>query len=308
MKKYLYLLWKRLKTWRVIPIGPVSFVFRMTRTKHVSSNFKRKIISPTPGILEANEYISGLENSSQRTLNNSNSEIKEVAVIFGAGDGYGYGLAKYFAKKGMKIALVARNAEKNDLFVNKLIDHGVVIRSYGANAVDERSVSKVFSLIEKEFGVPSLVVTCFQGFFPGKSVDIEVCAFEESWRQNCLGPFIVGREAARLMTPNRNGTIIFTGATSGVIGRAGYLNLAVGKHGLRALAQVMAKELNVNGIHVAHLIIDADIFKGGVEDEDPHMYPNEIAETVYFLHKQPRSAWTLELDARPWNEEFWQHC
>jgi NAD(P)-dependent dehydrogenase (short-subunit alcohol dehydrogenase family) len=140
-------------------------------------------------------------------------------------------------------------------------------------------------------------------------MDIEVAAFEESWRKNCLCAFIVGREAARAMVPTGNGTIIFAGAPSGLVGRPGYLTLAVGKFGLRALAQVMARELGPRGIHVAHLIIDAHIDDGEpLEPGAPVMLPDEIAQLAYQLHMQPRSSWTHELDARPWNERFWERC
>src|SRR5437764_9442865 len=110
--------------------------------------------------------------------------------------------------------------------------------------------------VEAKFGVPEFIVYAAQGFAPGSLLTTDVAAFEECWRANCLGAFIVSRQAARAMQPLGRGTIILAGATSGTIGREGYVNLAVGKFGLRALAQVMARELAQHGIHVAHVVID----------------------------------------------------
>jgi NAD(P)-dependent dehydrogenase (short-subunit alcohol dehydrogenase family) len=157
--------------------------------------------------------------------------------------------------------------------------------------------------------VPDLVVYSLQWCGPGLAIEIEAPAFEAAWRHNCLGAFHVCRAAARQMIKRGTGTLILVGSTSSLLGRAGHLNLAVGKFGQRALAQVLARELWPKGIHVAHVVIDADI------SEDPADHPQEvradpdhIAEAVLAVHRQPSSAWTSELDLRPWNERFWEHC
>jgi NAD(P)-dependent dehydrogenase (short-subunit alcohol dehydrogenase family) len=154
---------------------------------------------------------------------------------------------------------------------------------------------------------PALFVYGVQGWSPGGVLDVEVAAFEEAWRANCLGAFIVAQRAARAMCAAGGGTIVFLGCTSGIMGRAGHLNLAVGKFGLRALAQVMARELGQDGIHVVHVVIDADV-RAEPTDSDPHASPRDLADTIWSLHTQPRSVWTHELDIRPHNETFWQHC
>src|SRR6185295_18277025 len=115
------------------------------------------------------------------------------------------------------------------------------------------------------------------------------------------------QQTARAMRKEGRGTIVFLGSTSGTVARSGYLSLAVGKYGLRALAQVMARELGPAGIHVVHLIIDADVRENADEDA-PNTHPTELAELIWSLHLQPRSAWTQELDVRPYNEAFWEHC
>jgi NAD(P)-dependent dehydrogenase (short-subunit alcohol dehydrogenase family) len=156
-------------------------------------------------------------------------------------------------------------------------------------------------------GVPNLVVYAVQGFNPGTVLNTDVAAFEESWRANCLGAFLVARECARQMVPLRRGTIVLIGSTSSLIGRADHLNLAIGKFGLRALAQVMARELSRSEIHVLHTVIDADIREGGNEPY-PQADPHDISRVIYSLHQQPKSSWTSEIDMRPWNESFWEHC
>jgi NAD(P)-dependent dehydrogenase (short-subunit alcohol dehydrogenase family) len=169
----------------------------------------------------------------------------------------------------------------------------------------------MIALVSRDMGIPHLVIYAVQGSARGRAIEIEVPAFEECWRQNCLGAFIVAREAARKMLPLHCGTIIMIGSPSGMMGRVDHLNLAVGKFGLRALAQVLARELSPEGIHVAHLVIDADIKDSGESVEsaaEPQAYPEHIADLVLVLHHQQRSAWTSELDVRPWNESFWERC
>jgi NAD(P)-dependent dehydrogenase (short-subunit alcohol dehydrogenase family) len=212
----------------------------------------------------------------------------------------------------MCVALASRNSEHLDPLVAELRSvTDCTAQAYGCDATNEISVRKLMALVSKDMGIPHLVIYAVQGFARGRAIEVEVPAFEESWRQNCLGAFIVAREAARKMLPLHRGTIIMTGSTSGLIGRAGHLNLAVGKFGLRALAQVMARELSPEGIHVAHLVIDADIKEPGQSVEsaaEPQAYPEHVADLVLLLHRQQRSAWTSELDVRPWNESFWEHC
>ncbi|HET8700551.1 MAG TPA: SDR family NAD(P)-dependent oxidoreductase [Nitrococcus sp.] len=227
----------------------------------------------------------------------------------GVGPGFGFALARRLAASGMRVALASRNAERLDALVEEISGDGGITRAYGCDATDEISIAKLMSRVNTEFSAPHLVVYAVQGFSPGQVHDTEVAAFEESWRQNCLGGFIVAREALQQMMPLGRGSIILTGSTSSLIGRAEHLNLAVGKFGLRALAQVLAREAWPAGIHVAHVVIDADINEGGpVGAAYPQADPEDLADAVFALHRQPRTAWTSEIDLRPWNEKFWEHC
>jgi NAD(P)-dependent dehydrogenase (short-subunit alcohol dehydrogenase family) len=162
--------------------------------------------------------------------------------------------------------------------------------------------------VDSELGIPELVVYAVQNFCPGTLLSTEACAFEDAWRGNCYGAFLVAREAARRMVSSGRGSILLAGATSGTQGRKGYINLAVGKFGLRALAQVMAKELGPLGVHVAHVVIDGGIAESDALHVEPKIDPIALARTFYMLHRQPPSCWTSEIDVRPSSEAFWEHC
>ena len=208
----------------------------------------------------------------------------------------------------MHVAVAARHTEKLSPLMQDLSNAGAVAYAYGCDATDERSVTELFGAVSNDLGVPNLVVYNVEHFTPGTVLNIEVSAFEECWKAMCLGGFLVGREAARWMIRRRSGAIIYTGATGALRGRDGYINLAIGKFGVRALAQVMARELGPQGIHVAHVVIDGGILSNkSPRDARDHMsslFPERISETVYHLYCQHPSAWTHELDLRPWVEKF----
>lgn len=299
--------WPMLKTWRKLNLGPVQFVFSFRRrARHSrgivaigqsSAPVSRRI--PAPPLAPVQTKVP-LE-TGRRTLG--------TAVIVGAGPGLGHALARRLAQEGYDLVLVTRDAAKNSELVSELLTYGGNISTMGADATDETSVLHLFSKIEASFGVPTLVVYSLQEFGPGRTTDISVPAFESAWRQNCLGAFLVGRSAARAMSKVRSGTLVFIGSTSSIVGREGHLNLAVGKFGQRAISQVLARELWPQGVHVSHIMIDADIQEDEADfQSQPHAYPADIAETILTIHNQPRTAWTSELDMRPWNESFWNHC
>ncbi len=183
-------------------------------------------------------------------------------------------------------------------------------RAYGCDATDEAEVAALFDAVETDLGAPDLVVFNAGTYRRGGVLDIETADFETCWRIGCFGGFLVGRRAARPMAERGNGTIVFTGATASLRGGANFANLAVGKFGLRALSQCMARELGPNGVHVAHAIIDGQIqserYAHLAEERPPDglLDPNAIAEAYFQLHCQHRSAWTQELDLRPWVEKF----
>jgi NAD(P)-dependent dehydrogenase (short-subunit alcohol dehydrogenase family) len=304
-------IWRHAKRWRRIPLGPVSLVFRMSRHIPISRNLPRSPVF-SRGRVRVCEGPPSLNPEGRSDQSDAPPAPRcETAVIVGAGPGFGFSLARRLAEASIHVAVASRRTEHLDELVTDMVRAGGVARAYGCDATDEGSVAALFRRVSAEFGVPDLVVYGVQGFAPGRMLEMELPAFEDSWRQNCLGAFIVSREAARCMAPLGRGSIIVVGSTSSLVGREGYLNLAVGKFGLRALAHVMARELWPLGIHVAHLILDAHVHEGDgteLDKAEPQADGTHIAEAVYALHRQPRTAWTSELDIRPWNERFWEHC
>jgi NAD(P)-dependent dehydrogenase (short-subunit alcohol dehydrogenase family) len=233
-------------------------------------------------------------------------------LLVGVGPGLGYALARRLVDAGMNVALASRDAERLDHLVAALgeiaHDNTQIIRAYGCDATSETSIKHLVSLVAKEIGTPHFMAYATQGVVPGRALDLEASAFEECWRQNCLGAFIAARETARGMVALQRGTIVLIGSTSSIIGRTDHLSLAVGKFGLRAVSQVMARELWPSGVHVVHLVIDADIKEDELHNEYVQAKPEDIASSIHALHRQPRSAWASEVDIRPFNEKWWEHC
>ena len=233
---------------------------------------------------------------------------RPAAMVVGVGPGLGFALVKRFAKAGMAVAMAARAKEHLEQLLRKEPVEGA--RAYACDATDKGSVGRLFQEAEHDLGAPELVVFNAGAFEPGGVLDIAPADFERCWRVGCFAGFLVGQVAARGMVKAGRGTILFTGATAALRGGANFANLAVPKFGLRALAQSMARELGPKGIHIGHVIIDGQILSERyrhLEAErgpDSLLHPDAIAETYYQLHAQPRSAWTLELDLRPWCEKF----
>lgn len=233
---------------------------------------------------------------------------RETAIVFGVGPGLGWALARRFAVENMHVGAVARDEAKLD----GLIGSGGLqtIRSYAADVSRIEDVARVFDGVERDLGEPDLVVFNAGAYRPGTILDIDPEELARCWLVGCFGGFLVGQAAARRMVARGHGTIIFTGATAALRGSAGFANLAVPKFGLRALAQSMARELGPKGVHVAFVVIDGQIESERyqhltqVRGEDSLLAPDAIAETYLQLHRQPRSAWSLELDLRPWSEKF----
>lgn len=235
-------------------------------------------------------------------------QSRETAIIFGVGPGLGWALAKRFVTENMQVAAVARDETK----LNSLIMSGGSqdLRPYTADVSKSDDVLRVFDSVDRDFGVPDIVVFNAGAYQKGNVLDIDPADFERCWRIGCLGGLLVGQAAARRMVKRGHGTIIFTGATAALRGSAGFANLAVPKFGLRALAQSMARELGPQGVHVGFVIIDGQIeserYRHLVEErgEASLLAPDAIAEIYLQLHRQPRSAWSHELDVRPWSEKF----
>lgn len=224
------------------------------------------------------------------------SERKSAALVVGVGPGLGAALARRFSREGMAVAIAARR-------VDKLKDLATETggRAYACDATSEISVDDLFAAVERDLGLPRLVVFNASAFTRKPVVELTAGEIESAWRASCLGGFLVGRAAARAILPGGPGTILLTGATASLRGSANFAAFAIGKFGLRALAQSMARELGPQGIHVAHVIVDGGI---GENAEESRLAPDAIAGSYWHLHSQPKSAWTLELDLRPWVEKF----
>lgn len=229
-----------------------------------------------------------------------------VAVVVGVGPGLGWSLVRRFAQAGLTIAMAARNEAR----LKRLLagEKRLPAHAYGCDAADPAQATKLFERVAAELGTPELVVFNAGVYRPGGVLEIAPEDFERCWRVGCFAGFLVGQAAARAMLAQGRGTILFTGATAALRGSAGFANLAVPKFGLRALAQSMARELGPKGLHVAHIVIDGQIAAegrpAGERGPDSRLDPDAIAESYWQLHCQPRSAWTLELDLRPWVERF----
>ena len=243
-------------------------------------------------------------------------EQKGVCLVVGVGDGLGSALAKAFAAEGYPVCMTrrARNLEALQAVAGEIAAAGGVAHAYGVDARSEDEMVALFETIEREIGPLEVVV-----FNIGANVrfgirETTTRVFTKVWEMACFAGFLAGREAAKVMVPRGRGTILFTGATASVRGRDGFSAFAAAKHGLRAVAQSMARELGPEGIHVAHVVIDGAVDgvfirsnRGAVDDllaRDEILKPEDIAQAYVALNRQPRSAWTHELDVRPWRETW----
>jgi len=241
-----------------------------------------------------------------------------VAILVGAGDAIGAAVARRFVEGGYAVCICRRDAAKSQALIDELkaADHGAY--AFSVDARQEAEVQALFAHVEKEVG-PIEVCLFNAGSNVNKPLlDTTEKLFFKAWELACYAGFLVGREAARVMTPRGRGTILFTGATASLRGGKGFAAFAAAKFGLRAVAQAMARELGPKNIHVAHLIIDAAVdsdairerFKAmrGIEAEaiapGSLVRTDTIAEAYWFLHQQPKDGWTHELDLRPAVEKW----
>ncbi len=237
-----------------------------------------------------------------------------VAVVVGVGEGLGFAVARGFAAAGLNVGLAARNEERLRRLAAEIDAGGGRAFAWPVDARDEDQVTSMFAGIEKTHGPIEVVVYNAGAQYRAPFLEIAPEMFEKVWRLACFGGFLVGREAARTMAPRGHGTILFTGATASVRGGAEFAAFAAGKFGLRALAQSMARELGPAGIHVAHVgvdgLIDTPVIRERFAEEaarlpaDGMLSPDAIGEAYVAIHAQPRSAWSFEIDLRPWAEGF----
>jgi NAD(P)-dependent dehydrogenase (short-subunit alcohol dehydrogenase family) len=239
------------------------------------------------------------------------------AIVFGVGAeaGLGGALCRRFAREGLAVFAVGRTAAKLDALVAGVRAAGGRAHAVAADVTQARDIAAAFDAVEKETGAPPELVAYNAGnMAAGALAEMTDGFFEASWRVCAFGAFLCGREAARRMAPRGQGTLIFTGATSSLRSRPPFIAFAAAKAAERAVAHGLARELGPQGIHVAHVIVDGVIDGELVNARAPQIKEklgadgmisiDALADTWWMLHAQPRSAWTLELDLRPYKETF----
>jgi len=237
-----------------------------------------------------------------------------AALVIGAGDATGGAIARRFAREGYAACVVRRNADKLAPLVVRIEAEGGVAHGWPCDARDEAAVVELFARVEREVAPIEVVVFNIGANVRSPIAEMTERVYRKVWEMAALAGFLSGREAARVMLRRGRGTILFTGATASLRGGSGFAAFAGAKHALRALAQSMARELGPQGIHVAHVVIDGAIDTAFIAENFPDRHalkaqqgildPDAIAEAYWQLHRQPRSAWTHELDLRPWLEPF----
>ena len=231
--------------------------------------------------------------------------MDDVALIVGTGSGLSASLARLLAGQGMRLALAARNAAKLAPLASE-----TGAAAIGCDATDPAQVDALFAAVEKKWRVPDLVVYNASYRVRGPIADVEAKEVERTLAISAFAGFLVGQAAARRMLARGSGAIFFTGASASVKGYANSAPFAMGKFALRGLAQSMARELAPKGIHVAHFVIDGGIRqapadpRAGERGDDGMLLPDEIARNYLHVYRQHRSAWTWELELRPWVERF----
>jgi NAD(P)-dependent dehydrogenase (short-subunit alcohol dehydrogenase family) len=227
----------------------------------------------------------------------------EIGVIVGAGSGLSAALARAFSKAGMKLALAARTT--GDL---SALAQETGAKTFVCDASRREDVSKLFAEIDAALGAPGVVVYNASYRTRGALVHLDPAEVEKALAVSAFGGFLVAQEAAKRMLPRRRGAILFTGASASVKGYAQSAPFAMGKFALRGLAQSLARELSPQGVHVAHFVIDGGIRSVRRPDPpdkaDSTLDPDAIAATYLHILQQPRSAWTWEVELRPWTEKF----
>jgi NAD(P)-dependent dehydrogenase (short-subunit alcohol dehydrogenase family) len=226
-----------------------------------------------------------------------------TALIVGAGSGLSASLARLLSKAGLKIALAARSPDN----LAKLAGE-TGAKVFACDASKEEQVDKLFADIETALGLPDVVIYNASFRTRGAFVDLVPAEVEKTIAVSAFGAFLVAQAAAKSMLPNKHGAIFFTGASASVKGYAKSAPFAMGKFALRGLSQSLARELQPQGIHVAHFVIDGGIRSERrlVPDDKPDslLDPDAIAQVYLDVLRQPRNAWTSEVELRPWVENF----
>ncbi len=244
--------------------------------------------------------------------------MNKVALIIGAGDATGGAIARRFAREGYTACVTRRSLDKLQPLLDQIRAEGGTAHGFASDARKEEEVVALVEQIENTLGPIEVLVFNIGANAPSSILEETARKYFKVWEMACFGGFLNGREVAKRMVARagdgHKGTIIFTGATASLRGGANFAAFAGAKHALRALAQSMARELGPHGIHVAHVVVDGAIDTAFIRDNFPDRYamkdqdgivnPDHIADTYWMLHRQPRDAWTHELDLRPYMEKF----
>jgi len=252
------------------------------------------------------------EESSERE--GAGTRRRPAALVIGAGDALGGAIAKRFAREGLTACVARRQADKLDPLVAAIREAGGEAVPFGVDARKEDQMLDLVGRIERDIGPIEVAVFNIGGNVSFGIAETTSRVYFKVWEMACFAGFLMGREVAKCMLARGRGSILFTGASASLRGKAGFAAFAGAKHGLRALAQSMARELAPRGIHVAHVVIDGAIDTPWIRENFPDRYaskehdgilnPDHIAENYWLLHRQPRDAWTFELDLRPWMEAW----
>jgi NAD(P)-dependent dehydrogenase (short-subunit alcohol dehydrogenase family) len=244
----------------------------------------------------------------------TDSTQPKVVLVIGAGDATGGAIAARFAREGYIACVSRRSVEKLEPLVNRIREQGGQAYGYGSDARNEEEVVALIERVEAEHGPIEAMVFNIGANVPCSILEESARKYFKIWEMACFSAFLNGREVAKRMVARGRGTILFTGATASLRGSANFAAFAGAKHALRALAQSMAKELGPRNIHVAHVIVDGAIDtefirttfpeRYALKEQDGILNPDHIAENYWYLHQQPRDAWTFELDLRPYMERW----
>ncbi|HXC51405.1 MAG TPA: SDR family oxidoreductase [Candidatus Limnocylindrales bacterium] len=239
---------------------------------------------------------------------------KQAALIIGAGDSTGGAIARRFAREGYVACVTRRDGSKLEPLVREIREAGGEAEGFASDARKEEQVAELVERIETGIGPIEVYVFNIGANVPSSILDETPRKYFKIWEMACFSAFLTAQAVARRMAARERGTILFTGATASLRGSAGFGAFSGAKHALRALAQSMARELGPKNIHVAHVVVDGAIDTAFIRDNFPARYaqkdqdgilnPDHIAENYWNLHKQPRDAWTFELDLRPWIESW----
>ncbi|TRZ70456.1 MAG: SDR family NAD(P)-dependent oxidoreductase [Rhodocyclaceae bacterium] len=250
--------------------------------------------------------------------------LQKVCLVIGAGDATGGAVARRFAREGYVSCVTRRTADRLEPLLRQIRAEGGIAHGFASDAREEEAVIRLVDHIESDIGAIEVLVFNVGANSPNSILTETARRYTKMWEMACLAGFLNGREVAKRMVARevqgeqegipQKGTIIFTGATASLRGSANFAGFSGGKMALRALAQSMARELGPMGVHVAHTIIDGAIDTEFISTLFPDRYalkgqggildPNHIADAYWMLHRQPRDAWTHELDLRPYMERF----